>query len=410
MAEVAREMQIRGLKLPLLIGGATTSKIHTAVKIAPHYAAPVIHVKDASLSTQVAASLLAGNEDFLKQVEEEYGEIRRFQEQRKPREYVTLAQARANKPVTDWQTSPVYVPRFTGVKHYPDFPLAELREYIDWTFFFIAWELKGHFPQILEDPRQGEAARKLYAEANELLDEIIAHKMLQANGVIGLWPANASGDDIFLFRDENRRELAGVFRHLRQQEKKKEGQANLCLADFVAPLTSGRADYCGGFAVTAGIGIEKWKDQFREEHNDYKALLLESLADRLSEAFAEYLHLVVRKELWAYAPEENLSLRDLLRSGYQGIRPAPGYPACPEHSEKETLFRLLRAEEAGITLTEHFAMYPNASVCGHYYAHPDLRYFGVDKIGRDQVEDYARRKGITIEFAEKFLSENLNYR
>ena len=410
MAEVAREMQIRGLKLPLLIGGATTSKIHTAVKIAPHYSAPVIHVKDASLSTQVAASLLAGNEDFLKQVEEEYGEIRRFQEQRKPREYVTLAQARANKPVTDWQTSPVYVPRFTGVKHYHDFPLAKLREYIDWTFFFIAWELKGHFPQILDDPRQGEAARKLYAEANELLDEIIAHRMLQANGVIGLWPANASGDDIFLFRDENRRELAGVFRHLRQQEKKKEGQANLCLADFVAPLTSGRADYCGGFAVTAGIGIEKWKDQFREENNDYKALLLESLADRLGEAFAEYLHLVVRKELWAYAPEENLSLRDLLRSGYQGIRPAPGYPACPEHSEKETLLNLLQADKAGITLTEHFAMYPNASVCGHYYAHPESRYFGVEKIGRDQVEDYARRKGITIEFAEKFLSENLNYR
>ena len=410
MAEVAREMQIRGLKLPLLIGGATTSKIHTAVKIAPHYSAPVIHVKDASLSTQVAASLLAGNEDFLKQVEEEYGEIRRFQEQRKPREYVTLAQARANKPVTDWQTSPVYVPRFTGVKHYHDFPLAELREYIDWTFFFIAWELKGHFPQILDDPRQGEAARKLYAEANELLDEIIAQRMLQANGVIGLWPANASGDDIFLFRDENRRELAGVFRHLRQQEKKKEGQANLCLADFVAPLTSGRADYCGGFAVTAGIGIEKWKDQFREENNDYKALLLESLADRLGEAFAEYLHLVVRKELWAYAPEENLSLRDLLRSGYQGIRPAPGYPACPEHSEKETLLNLLQAGKAGITLTEHFAMYPNASVCGHYYAHPESRYFGVEKIGRDQVEDYARRKGITIEFAEKFLSENLNYR
>ncbi|HNU77616.1 MAG TPA: vitamin B12 dependent-methionine synthase activation domain-containing protein [Prolixibacteraceae bacterium] len=234
--------------------------------------------------------------------------------------------------------------------------------------------------------------------------------MLQANGVIGLWPANASGDDIFLFRDENRRELAGVFRHLRQQEKKKEGQANLCLADFVAPLTSGRADYCGGFAVTAGIGIEKWKDQFREENNDYKALLLESLADRLGEAFAEYLHLVVRKELWAYAPEENLSLRDLLRSGYQGIRPAPGYPACPEHSEKETLLNLLQADKAGITLTEHFAMYPNASVCGHYYAHPESRYFGVEKIGRDQVEDYARRKGITIEFAEKFLSENLNYR
>lgn len=410
MTEVAREMESRGMRLPLLIGGATTSKIHTAVKIAPEYHAPVVHVKDASLSTRVVASLLAGNREFLQELKEEYEGIRRFQEQRKPREYVSLAQARANRSPIDWQVSPVYVPRFTGVKHYHDFPLEELRNYIDWTFFFMAWEMKGHFPAILDDPRQGEAARKLYAEAREILDEIIAEKMVSAHGVVGLWPANASGDDVFLFRDESRKELAGVFRHLRQQEKKKEGQPHLCLADYVAPLTSGRADYCGGFAVTAGTGIEIWTRRFREEHNDYKALLLESLADRLSEAFAEYLHLVVRKELWGYAPDENLSLHDLFHTGYQGIRPAPGYPACPEHSEKKTLLNLLQADRAGISLTEHFAMYPNASVCGQYYAHPEARYFGVEKIGRDQVEDYARRKGVTPEFVEKFLPENLNYK
>jgi 5-methyltetrahydrofolate--homocysteine methyltransferase len=410
MAEVAREMESRGMKLPLLIGGATTSKIHTAVKIAPHYSAPVIHVKDASLSTRVVASLIAGNGEFLQQVRDEYAEIRRFQEQRKPREYVTLETARANKPAIDWSSTALFKPEFTGVRKFTDFPLEKLRGYIDWTFFFMAWELKGSFPQILGDPLQGEAARKLYAEASELLDEVIANRMLQANGVVGLWPANASGDDIFLFTDESRKELLGTFHHLRQQEKKKEGQANLCLTDFVAPLDSGKADYCGGFAVTAGIGIEKWIRKFREEHNDYKALLLETLADRLSEAFAEYLHLLVRKELWGYAPEENLSLHDLFHTGYQGIRPAPGYPACPEHSEKEILFRLLNAEEAGITLTEHFAMYPNASVCGQYFAHPESRYFGVEKIGRDQVEEYALRKGVSTAFVEQFLPENLNYR
>lgn len=410
MAEVAREMETRGLKLPLLIGGATTSKIHTAVKIAPEYTAPVVHVKDASLSTRVVASLLSGNQEFLKEVEEDYAGIRRFQEQRKPREYVPLQQARANRWSTDWTTIPIYTPQFLGVRHFNDFPLAELRQYIDWTFFFMAWELKGHFPQILDDPRQGEAARKLYAEAQEMLDEIISKKMVTAHGVVGLWPANASGDDIFLFKDENRKELAGVFRHLRQQEKKKEGQPYLCLADFVAPLTSGRGDYCGGFAVTAGVGIETWIRHFREEHNDYKALLLEALADRLSEAFAEYLHLLVRKALWGYAPDENLSLHDLFHTGYQGIRPAPGYPACPEHSEKETLLNLLEAHQAGITLTEHYAMYPNASVCGQFYAHPAASYFGVGKVAPDQVEDYARRKGVSPAFVEKFIPENLSYK
>lgn len=410
MVEVAREMEQRQMKLPLLIGGATTSKIHTAVKIEPEYSKPVIHVKDASRSTQVVSALLNNNQEFLNAVKEEYVQIRSFQDQRKPKEYLSIEQARANKPVIDWQKSPVYKANFTGVKQFTDFPLDVLREYIDWSFFFFTWELKGTFPEIFNDPNQGETARKLYAEANQMLDEIIEKKMLKANGVIGLWPANSHGDDIVLFADEKRNTELGRFYHLRQQEKKKTGLANLCLSDYVAPVESGRADYCGAFAVTAGLGIEKWKEHYRNEHNDYKIIMLEALADRLSEAFAEYLHLVVRKELWGYVPDENLSLNQLLHVDYQGIRPAPGYPACPEHSEKENLFKLLKAEEIGITLTEHFAMYPNASVCGQIFAHPESRYFGVEKVGRDQVEDYARRRGVELAFVEKFLASNLNYK
>jgi 5-methyltetrahydrofolate--homocysteine methyltransferase len=410
MVDVAREMESRKMTLPLLIGGATTSKIHTAVKIEPEYSAPVIHVKDASRSTQVVSSLLSGNARFTQEIKNEYQEIRSFQEQRKPKEYLTLEEARNNKPVIDWQNSPVYRANFTGIKKFIDFPLEILRSYIDWTFFFITWELKGTFPQIFDDPAQGETARKLYAEANEMLDDIIEKKMLKANGVLGIWPANSDGDDIILYTDEDRNTELGRFHHLRQQEKKKSGLANLCLSDFIAPAGSGREDYCGAFAVTAGIGIEKWKQQFQEDHNDFGIILMEALADRLSEAFAEYLHLLVRKEFWGYAPGENLSLPELLHVDYQGIRPAPGYPACPEHSEKENLFNLLQAGEAGITLTEHFAMYPNASVCGQFFAHPESRYFGVEKVGHDQVEDYAFRCGVSMEYVEKFLPANLNYK
>jgi 5-methyltetrahydrofolate--homocysteine methyltransferase len=408
MVEVAREMEERKMTLPLLIGGATTSKIHTAVKIEPEYSGPVIHVKDASRTTPVVSALLAGNQEYIRTTREEYQEIRKFQQQRKSKEYLSVEAARLNpfsRPVAQ-SPSPV----FTGVKQFMDFPLDKLREYIDWTFFFLTWEMKGTYPKILGDPVQGEAARKLFAEANEMLDEIIEKNMLQANGVAGIWPANANGDDVILYTGEDRKEELARFCFLRQQEKKKEGSPNYCLSDYVAPLESGMADYCGAFAVTAGIGIEKWKVQFAREHNDYKIIMLEALADRLSEAFAEYLHLLVRKELWGYAPDENLTLQQLLKADYQGIRPAPGYPACPEHSEKETLFRLLNAQEAGITLTEHFAMYPNASVCGYYFAHPESQYFGVEKVGRDQVEDYARRKGVTPEFVEKFLGANLNYK
>lgn len=409
MVEVAREMEQRKMSLPLLIGGATTSKIHTAVKIEPEYSQPVIHVKDASRSTQVVSALLAKNPEFLDSVKEEYAQIRSLQDQRKPKEYLTLEQARANKTVIDWQKSPVYKASFTGVKQFIDFPLNKLREYIDWSFFFFAWELKGTFPEIFNDPLQGETARKLYVEANQMLDEMTEKKMVKANGVIGLWPANSEGDDIILFADETRSVELGRFYHLRQQEKKKTGLANLCLSDFVAPVESGRADYCGAFAVTAGLGIEEWKEHYRKEHNDYKIIMLEALADRLSEAFAEHLHLLIRKELWGFAPNENLSLNELLHVDYQGIRPAPGYPACPEHSEKENLFKLLKAQEAGIILTEHFAMYPNASVCGQFFAHPESRYFGVEKVGRDQVEDYARRRGVEVPFVEKFMATHLNY-
>ncbi len=409
MVEVAREMEQRGMQLPLLIGGATTSKIHTAVKIEPEYGAPVIHVKDASRSTQVVSALLNKNPEFLATVREEYANIRAFQEQRKPKEYLPLSAARNNRIAIDWKTSPVYEAKFTGVKQFIDFPLGELRPYIDWSFFFFTWELKGMFPEIFNDPAVGETARKLYIEANEMLDEIVEKKMLRANGVIGLWPANSEGDDIVLFADASRKEEIGRFYHLRQQEKKKPGSPNLCLSDFVAPLTSGRADYCGAFAVTAGLGIEQWKKQYQEEHNDYKMIMIEALADRLSEAFAEYLHLKVRREYWGYSPTEELSVQELLHVDYQGIRPAPGYPACPEHSEKQNLFQLLNAGEVGIELTEHFAMYPNASVCGQFFAHPQCTYFGVEKVSRDQVEDLARRRRVKVEFIEKFLPANLNY-
>jgi 5-methyltetrahydrofolate--homocysteine methyltransferase len=410
MADIAKEMERRKMTIPVLIGGATTSKIHTAVKIEPEYSNPVIHVKDASLAVNVVSNLIAKNIGYIESVKLEYAEIRSFQAQRKPKEYLTLEKARANKFQIDWNNTPIYKPNFIGVKQLIDFPLEILREYIDWTFFFITWGLKGHYPQIFDDGEQGEEAKKLYAEANEFLDEIIEKKMLQANAVFGIWPANADGDDVILYENETRQKEIGRFYHIRQQEKKKEGLSNFCLSDFVASLESGKIDYCGGFATTGGIGIEKWKDQFRAEHNDYKAIMLEALADRLSEAFAEWLHLEVRKNYWGYVPDENLSMDDLLKVNYQGIRPAIGYPACPEHSEKENLFNLLKAEEVGISLTEHFAMYPNASVSGQFFVHPESRYFSLEKIGRDQVADYAHRKGETVEFIEKFLQTNLNYK
>ncbi len=410
MVSVAAEMERQGFTLPLLIGGATTSKIHTAVKIAPQYSHPVVYVKDASRTVNVVANLLSKNENFIQSVKDEYAQIREFHGQKKQKEYLTLEAARANKFQVDWSKNEIYKPVKTGIHELIDFPLEELREYIDWSFFFFVWELKGRFPEILDDEVQGEQARKVYADAQHMLDEIIEKKMLQANGIYGIWPAHADGDDVVLFEDEKRSKEYGRFYHLRQQEVKKEGSPNFCLSDFVAPKEINKTDYCGAFAVTAGIGIEKWMEQYKADHDDYKAIMLEALADRLSEAFAELLHEKVRREYWGYAPNEHLNWDDILKVKYQGIRPAMGYPACPEHHEKENLFKVLGAEKIGIKLSEHYAMYPTASVCGQFYAHPESRYFSLEKIGKDQVEDYARRKGVSVDLVEQFLPVNLNYK
>ena len=411
MAHVAHEMERRGFKIPLMIGGATTSKIHTAVKIAPEYSNTVVYVKDASRAVQVVSSLLADDQEYLASIKSEYKELRATHSAKKPKEYLTIAEARANKFKPEWNESMVYTPHFKGIKVFDDYPLEELRRDIDWTFFFLAWEFRGKFPAILDDPNQGVEVRKLYDEANNFLDEIIAKKMITAKGIFGIWPANSNGDDIDLYTDESRATLIGKFHHLRQQQKRSSGLPNYCLSDFVAPKSSGIADYCGGFAVTAGIGVAEWVEKFKKEGNDYHAILLESLADRLAEAFAERLHERVRKEFWAYAPDENLSALDLINCKYQGIRPAAGYPACPEHSEKQVLFDLLGAtEKAGIQLTEHFSMYPTASVCGQYFTHRDAVYFGLERIAKDQVTDFARRKSVPVEYVEKFLPSNLNYK
>ncbi len=409
MVHVAKEMERSGVNKPLLIGGATTSKIHTAVKIAPEYSNTTLYVKDASRSVQVVAELLAGSPEFLAATLQEYADLRQVHSAKKPKEYWTLTEARERKFHPDFEKHPVSQPNFTGVKYFNDFPLEELRKYIDWTFFFLVWEFRGKYPAILDDPDKGEAARQLFDEANQFLDEIIAKKLIRANGVVGIWPANAVMDDIELYTDETRSQLMGKFYQLRQQEKK-QGTSQLCLSDFIAPKETGIPDYCGAFAVTAGIGVAEMVQQFKRENNDFKAIMLEALSDRLAEAFAERLHQIVRMEIWGYSKFETLTPAELIACKYQGIRPAPGYPACPEHSEKETIFKLLQAKEhSGISLTENYSMYPNASVCGVYFAHPESRYFGVEKIGEDQVVDYAFRKNVSKEFIEKYVPSNLNY-
>lgn len=410
MSDVAAEMERRNMNLPLLIGGATTSKIHTAVKIAPQYQHPVVHVKDASRAVSVVANLLSGNEQFLKELREDYQHVRDLHGQKKAKQYLSIEEARANRLKIDWATAPIYKPNFLGVKKLIDYPISELRKFIDWTFFFFVWELKGKFPDILNDELQGEEARKLYADANRMLDRMEAEKMVQANAVFGIWPANSDGDDIVLWEDESRQREIRRFYHLRQQEVKRPGLPNYCLSDFIAPVESGRTDYFGAFATTGGVGIEKWMKKFREENDDYNAILLEALADRLAEAFAELLHLQVRKEYWGYAPDENLTLDELFHVDYQGIRPALGYPACPDHNEKGNLFAVLKAEDIGMSLTEHFAMYPTASVSGEFFVHPESKYFSLEKVGKDQIEDYARRKGVPVEVIEQFIPANLNYK
>lgn len=430
MVGFAAEMQRLGMTIPLLIGGATTSRAHTAVKVDPRYDGPVVWVKDASRSVPTAAALLSDEQRprLLADVQADYQALRARHATKHDRPLVTLEQARANATPVDWSgyrpprphlllqqekdVSPIV--RHTGetqhVRVLRDYPIEELRRYIDWQPFFNAWELKGSFPDILNNPASGAAARKLFEDAQEMLDRVVAERWLTANAVVGLFPANAVGDDVEVYLDESRAEPVAVLHHLRQQGQHREGVPNRSLSDFVAPRDSGLRDYVGGFAVTAGLGAAERVAQFRERLDDYDAILLEAVADRLAEAFAERLHERVRKELWGYAPDERLDNEALIKERYAGIRPAPGYPACPEHTEKETLWRLLDVEaNTGIQLTESMAMWPGASVSGWYFSHPQSQYFVVGRLGRDQVADYADRKGWTLAEAERWLSANLAY-
>ena len=414
MVHVASEMERLGMTTPLLIGGATTSRIHTAVKIAPAYSGPVVHVLDASRAVGVAGSLVDSDRRsaYATGVHDEYEAIRLDRAGRQAKErYLTIAQARANRVSLDWSAVTPPRPAFLGVRTFDDYPLAELVERIDWTPFFATWELRGAYPAILDDPKVGAAARDLYDDARRLLDRIVSETRLRASGVVGFWPANADVDDIAVWRDDRRHDRLATFRTLRQQMAKTDARPNVALADFVAPIDSGLADHIGAFAVTAGRGLDGPDGlvaEFTAAHDDYSAILAKALADRLAEAFAERLHERVRRELWGYAPNEELSNPELIAERYQGIRPAPGYPACPDHTEKRTLFELLDAESrAGMELTESCAMLPGASVSGYYLWNPASHYFGVGRIDRDQLEDYAARKGIPVAEAERWLAPNL---
>ncbi|MBO0359783.1 methionine synthase [Hymenobacter sp. BT186] len=413
MVYVAQEMEKRGLKTPLLIGGATTSRLHAAVKIAPNYSGPIVHVNDASRSVGVAAALLGSADvEYARTVREEYRQLREdYAGRQRDKNYLTIEAARENGFKADWETTPIVKPTFLGTKALEDYDLAELAEYIDWTPFFQTWELKGRYPRILTDENVGEAATQLFHDAQKMLKQIIDEKLLTARAVVGFWPANTVGHDtVQVFKDDTRQEVATEFFTLRQQSEKAAGVPNLAFSDFVAPRETGRADYIGGFAVTAGIGIEKHLERFEAEHDDYSSIMMKALADRLAEAFAERLHQRVREEFWGYDPAENLTNEDLIQEKYKGVRPAPGYPGCPDHTEKITLFELLDAETAtGIRLTENLAMYPASSVSGLYYAHPDSRYFGLGRIGQDQVADIAERKNMPLPELERWLMPNLNY-
>jgi 5-methyltetrahydrofolate--homocysteine methyltransferase len=414
MAHVAKEMQRQGLALPLLIGGATTSRAHTAVKIEPGYErGPTVWVKDASRAVGTAQKLLSKElkDGYVEEMRSEYARVREQHANRRRREkWLSIDAARRNRIAIDWGAYSPPSPRFTGVKVYEDYPLAELAEYIDWTPFFHAWQMHLSYPKILDDPEKGEEARKLFADGQRMLESIISERWLQARAAIGIFPANAVGDDIELYADTERKRVSITLHHLRQQTQKPEGHPNLCLADFVAPKETGLQDHLGAFAVTAGIGIDEHVARFEAAHDDYHAILLKALADRLAEAFAERMHERVRREYWAYAPDEHLDNEALIAEHYRGIRPAPGYPACPDHTEKGLLWELLDVDDsADIHLTESFAMVPTASVSGWYFAHPEARYFGVGRINRDQVADYARRKGMSLNEAERWLAPILGY-
>ena len=414
MVFVASEMERQGFDIPLLIGGATTSRVHTAVKIDPRYRkGPVVHVNDASRAVGVASSLLSSEkrDEYISEVRADYTKIAdaHFRAQQNKKR-LSLEAARANALKIDWSKATPKKPSFLGVKNFSNYPLAELAEYIDWTPFFQAWELSGRFPAILKDPNVGEVAQSLYNDARKMLDTIIKENWFTANATIGFWPANSDGDDVTLYSDEARTKPLATLHTLRQQLEKREGRHNLALSDFIAPKQSGVADYIGAFVVTAGIGEEAITMRFKKANDDYSSIIVKALADRLAEAFAERMHQRVRMELWGYAADETLSNDDLILEKYQGIRPAPGYPAQPDHNEKTTIFKLLDAERnAGVTLTESLAMWPGSSVSGIYYSHPQSEYFGVGKIERDQVEDYAERIGATVADTERSLAPVLNY-
>ncbi|MDX2223851.1 MAG: methionine synthase [Rhodospirillaceae bacterium] len=414
MVYAAKEMEREGFKIPLLIGGATTSKVHTAVKIAPGYAEPVIYVPDASRAVGVASNLLSAQlkDGYVAEVRAEYATVRETHargQQQKARQ--PLSAARANKVKIDWQTFTPDRPRVLGVTVFDDYDLAELTRYIDWTPFFQTWELAGRYPDILKDPVVGAAALQLYNDAQAMLQRLIGEKWLTAKGVVGLWPANSvDDDDIEIYADDTRSKVLATLHCMRQQMVRDGARPNLALADFVAPKSSGKPDYIGAFAVTAGHGVDAKAAEFEKAHDDYRAILLKALADRLAEAFAERMHERVRRQLWGYAADENLTNAQLIAESYRGIRPAPGYPACPDHTEKATLWRLLDVKKnAGIELTDSFAMWPAAAVSGLYLAHPQSAYFGVGKIEKDQAESLAKRKNMSVAEMERWLAPNLNY-
>ena len=448
MVGVAKEMERQGFTIPLLIGGATTSRIHTAVKIDPHYSGPVIHVLDASKSVPVAGRLMQSEQtskEIYDEIKASYAQLREDHASRqKDKNYVPIEKARLNTPKIDWDNFKATKPQFLGNKYFMDYDLAEIAKYIDWTPFFSTWQLSGKYPKIFENEVVGAEAKKLFKDANVLLKEIIDNKLLTARAVVGFYPANAVGDDIILHDfEEITREIPcekhgvhthtsynilsntvvsedgdlmvqtdsqTVLHHLRQQGQKAANLPNYCLSDFIAPEETGKDDYIGAFAVTAGIGIEALVEKYEEDHDDYNSIMVKAIADRLAEAFAELMHERTRKEFWGYATDERNTPEELISEKYVGIRPAPGYPACPDHTEKKALFDLLQAEEKiGIQLTESFAMYPASSVSGFYFSNPESKYFPIGKIAKDQVKDYAERKGMDLELTEKWLAPVLNY-
>jgi 5-methyltetrahydrofolate--homocysteine methyltransferase len=413
MVHVAKEMERERFDLPLLIGGATTSRIHTAVKIAPVYHGPVVHVLDASRSVGVVGTLLhpERRHGFTAGVRAEYERVRQEHRDRVAAVRLQpLAEARRHRFTPDWDRHPPVPPRHPGIHAFEDYPLEELVRYIDWSPFFRAWELHGSYPRILDDEKVGRQARTLFEDGQRMLDRIIGERRFHPRAVVGLFAANGVEDDIEVYADGERTASRAVLHHLRQQAEKPPGRPTLCLSDFIAPEETGRPDWIGAFVVTAGSGVVDFAAELEREHDDYGAILVKALGDRIAEALAERMHERVRREFWGYAADESLTNDDLIREKYVGIRPAPGYPACPDHSEKETLFRLLDATaRTGVRLTDSGAMWPPASVSGWYFAHPESFYFGVGKIDRDQVTDYARRKGMTVAEVERWLAPNLGY-